>query len=135
MQILFKNKNSMIIKIMLIFALLFSSAINVYGESFCDNLSPGFVYSQEMMTVDDFIFSESILSENYFLYFVLLTHKTIIKEKQTVDILLNRLNGFQFWEKFKYKKYLKKNFVSVNNNILQINLKDNSLVRVIPLSE
>ncbi|MBU0683323.1 MAG: hypothetical protein KJ864_03435 [Candidatus Omnitrophica bacterium] len=62
MQILFKNKNSMIIKIMLIFALLFSSAIDVYGESFCDNLSPGFVYSQEMMTVDDFIFSESILS-------------------------------------------------------------------------
>ncbi|MFH1395001.1 MAG: hypothetical protein ABIH09_02470 [Candidatus Omnitrophota bacterium] len=132
MRIRFKNYSLLIIKITLVFDLFFSSTINVQGESFCDNLSPGFVSSEEKMTYGDFVFSESVFSDTYFLYFALLTHKTIIKDKQNLEYLLNKLNSFKFWENFKYKKYLTKNFVFIENNIVSIKFKDNSLVRVIP---
>lgn len=107
-------------------------AVQPVAASVPGNLSPCPVSAESPMTTGSAKFTSSVVSDAEFLGFAFLTYKTVVEEKSDIAGLFKKLSSLPFWEDFRFKAHLAKDFVSVEGDVLSIRFKDAGVARVIP---
>lgn len=124
-----------IVSIITILCMVSQPVAQAIDTSVPGNLSPCPVSAESPMTTGDTKFTSSLISDAEFLGFALLAYDTVVEEKEDITGLFKKLATLPFWENFRFRTHLAKDFVAVKGDVLSIKLKDGGVVRVMPRAE